>query len=151
MTRFASRWFLLLLPLLLVNCSSADFNREWTAALADPHRGTPQDITGPWLGTWRSDANGHHGVLRCVVSHEDAKSGDYRFHYHATYGKMLSAAYGVTEQVQRKGDHFILTGDHDLGYLAGGMYHYDGTSTVKNMKSTYRSSADHGVFELERP
>ncbi len=151
MKSFLSRWFLLLLPLVLAQCGTAGFEQEWKTALADPHQSAPQDITGDWTGTWRSDANGHHGVLRCVISHEDGKSDDYRFHYHATYGQMLTVAYVVTEQVKRKGDHFILTGDHDLGYLAGGMYHYEGTSTMKNMKSTYRSSADHGVFDLARP
>jgi hypothetical protein len=151
MRSYLRHWFFVLLPRLLTQCGTASFDQEWKTTLADPHQKTPQDITGAWAGTWRSDANGHHGVLRCIVSHEDGKSDDYRFHYHATYGKMLSAAYVVTEQVKRRGDHFILTGDHDLGYFAGGMYHYEGSATAKTMKSTYRSPADHGVFELARP
>ena len=148
---FLRPWFFLLLPLLLTQCGTAGYEKEWNTALVDPQQKSPKDITGAWIGTWRSEANGHHGVLRCVISRENGKADDYRFHYHATYGAMLTVAYGVTEQVKRAGDHFILTGDHDLGYLAGGMYHYNGSATVKSMKSTYRSPADHGVFELARP
>jgi hypothetical protein len=150
MNRLASFAVLLFLCLLLANCSG-NFNQEWDRAIAAQHKGIPNDITGAWLGTWHSDANGHHGELRCVVSREDHDANNYRFHYHATYGQMLNAAYVVTEQVKRKGDHFVLTGEHDLGYLAGGLYHYEGTSTTREMRSTYRSSADHGTFELKRP
>jgi len=151
MTRFSLRCLFALLPLLLGNCTSADFNHEWDKAMAS-RSGPPKDITGPWLGSWHSDANGHHGELRCVVLPEDRKSDDYRFYYHAIYGNFLTVAYTVTEQVHRnRQGNYDLRGEHNLGYFAGGLYHYEGVSTTTKMRSTYRSSADHGTFELARP
>ncbi len=64
----------------------------------------------------------------------------------------LTAAFNVvTEQVQRHGKQFQIRGEHDLGYLAGGLYHYEGKATVSEMESTYRCPADHGFFALKRP
>jgi hypothetical protein len=140
----------LFLTLLLANCSG-NFNQEWDQAMTAQKKGLPNDITGAWLGTWRSEVNGHHGELRCVVASEDHKSDNYRFHYHAVYGNFLTAAYVVTEQAERRGSQFKIHGEHDLGYLAGGIYHYEGTATIGEMHSTYRCPADHGVFELKRP
>lgn len=146
------RWILALLPLLVASCSTAGFERQWKTTVAAQKKHPSPDITGAWTGTWRSDANGHHGVLRCLVTREAEKSDNYRFYYHATYGSVLTAAYTVTEQVHRnRAGAYDISGEHNLGYFAGGLYHYQGASTVQNMKSTYRSSADRGVFELARP
>jgi len=42
-------------------------------------------------------------------------------------------------------------GDENLGWLAGGVYHYEGRVSPTNFHSTYRSKYDHGTFEMGRP
>jgi hypothetical protein len=42
-------------------------------------------------------------------------------------------------------------GSADLGSLAGGMYHYEGHANSDTFYVTYRSSEDHGQFNMKRP
>jgi hypothetical protein len=132
--------------LLLAGCSTA-FKREWKQAKAVT--APQQGILGRWEGTWHSEANGHHGDLRCVVTKlwED----EYRFAYHATFWKVFSANYAITQKVRRVGDGFTMTGDADLGKLYGGVFTYEGRATSINFFSAYRTASDHGVFEMVRP
>lgn len=134
----------------LCSCSTG-FNREWSKATAQAAAQPPKDITGPWRGTWRSDANGHHGELRCIVSSLDSKTGSSRFHYHATFLNTLSATYDVTHVVKYASGGFTFSGDQMLTGLGGGMYHYEGKGTPLEFHATYRSASDHGVFEMKRP
>lgn len=147
----------LALAFLLASCS-ANYNREWNQALADraalKGKGT---VTGPWQGTWRSEANGHHGELRCIVSRAPAAGkadgGDlHRFHYHATFAGTFSATYDVMHRVKEspRGD-FTFSGDQVLTGLGGGFYHYEGKGTAEQFRATFRSESDRGVFELRRP
>ena len=149
--------------LMLTSCS-AGFNREWRQALADGRGSERHELTGAWQGTWRSEVNGHHGELRCIVSlvgkdgypeGSDAHScyigQTTRFHYHATFMKSLSATYDVTHQVFRTKDGFTFSGDQKLSGIGGGFYHYEGRGTPARFSATFRRASDHGVFELERP
>lgn len=130
---------------LLSGCSG--FGREWRAAAKLP---TPtNDIAGRWEGRWVSDANGHHGKLRCVMTRE---AGDAcRARFHATYAGIFSFGYTATLQVTNEATGFRLRGEADLGKLAGGVYHYDGIASPTNFNSTYRCAVDHGRFEMARP
>lgn len=131
----------------LFSCS-ANFNQQWKQAVATK---PAADITGPWLGYWHSDANGHQGELRSIVTVLDEKTGACRFQYHATFMKFLSGGYAVTHLVQRTKDGFTFSGDQPLTGLGGGLYHYEGKATPQEFHATYRSEGDHGVFEMKRP
>src|SRR5687767_5977988 len=101
--------FALLLAVSLSGCST--FHREWKQAAALP---TPtDDITGRWQGRWKSEATGHQGTLRCVVSKESPAK--YRFLYRPVWKKILHGTYTVLQDVQREGNVFKMHGSADLG------------------------------------
>jgi hypothetical protein len=41
-------------------------------------------------------------------------------------------------------------GAANLGFMAGGVYRYEGTATPSRFHSTYTSKYDHGTFDMER-
>lgn len=129
---------------LLAGCSS--FNREWKgAAIAT----SPGEIQGKWLGHWRSDKDDHTGALQCVVT---KGAGDtYCAHFVATYWKIFTFAYVAQLRGTPDGDAVKLSGDQDLGSLAGGIYRYEGSATNTDFNCTYSSKYDHGKFILSRP
>ena len=131
--------------LLLVGCSS--FPRDWKRGLrADP---TPiSAIEGYWEGTWESDVNGHRGVLRAIITHE---GGDrYHARFRATYRKLLRFGMAVPLTAEQHGDVSTFQGQADLGWLAGGIYHYDGHATFQDFEATYSCKRDHGTFRMTR-
>ncbi len=105
---------------------------------------------GKWDGTWHSDASGHNGRLRCVVTGPVNKAGDYDFFYHATWMGFLSGSYKSTHNVQSKGDTHVFKGEHKMPDWAGGLYHYDGSIKGTQFKADYKSSADHGTYTMKR-
>jgi hypothetical protein len=130
---------------LLAGCSS--FNREWKDALKEQKAAT--GLGGPWEGHWVSDVNGHNDRLRCVITEQS--TNQYDAHFHATYKKVFHFGYTVPLQVRTEGDHYIFSGEADLGTMAGGLYTYEGNATGTNFFSTYKSKYDHGKFEMSRP
>jgi hypothetical protein len=133
--------------MLVLLCGCSSFNKEWKAAIKAP---IPHNsIEGPWTGEWRSEKNGHHGALRCVVS--KASDTTYRAHYHAVYWKILRYSYVATLNGEKRNGAVHLRGEADLGKLAGGVYKYDGAATAAEFQSTYSSKYDHGKFEMRRP
>lgn len=106
-------------------------------------------MEGRWEGHWLSDVNGHNGKLLCIVSRQE--TGDYSAWFKATYKKVLKFSYTVPLIVDPLDTGWKFSGHEDLGKLAGGVYHYEGTATATNFHSTYRSKYDHGVFEMTRP
>ncbi len=141
--RWAARICLALLLITLSGCST--FHHEWKQAATQP---TTDDITGRWQGTWKSEATGHHGTLRCVVSKESPER--YRFLYRATWKKIFHGTYTVFEDVRHEGNVFKMHGGADLGKMYGGRYEYDGEATPPNFFSRYRSRDDHGTFQMTR-
>lgn len=125
-------------------CSS--FHKEWKAATRQP---IPQNsIEGPWAGEWRSDANGHHGSLRCVVTKKSDST--YRAHYRAHFMKVFRYTYAATLHGTEENGMVRLQGEADLGKLAGGVYKYEGTATPTDLHSTYASKHDHGNYQMQR-
>jgi hypothetical protein len=129
---------------LLVGCSS--FNKQWKDA---PVASSPGDITGKWQGHWRSDKDDHTGALKCVVTKLD---GDrYCAYFVATYWKIFTFAYQAELTGKAEGNAVKLSGEQDLGSLAGGIYKYDGSSTNSDFNCTYTSKYDEGKFIMRRP
>ncbi len=137
---------LALAVLMAVGCQS--FDRTWRKATAAP---MPQDFSGPWEGEWVSEANGHRGKLRCVVTPGAAPSDPCAFHYWATWGIFrgsFTTAYPVTSVGQGR---WQFKGASDLGTL-GGVYHHEGEATTERFQATYQSSrGDHGTMTMARP
>ena len=137
----------LLLLLALVSTGCSTFHRDWNRAAADPI--PSHSLEGRWQGNWLSEANRHHGRLRCLIS--KTADGKYRAQFHANYMKFLSFGYAVVMEVQEKGEDFRFQGRADLGRFAGGEYHYEGQATATNFFSTYNSKFDQGTFRMTRP
>lgn len=125
-------------------CSS--FERDWKAAAAAPAPSDP--LAGLWEGEWRSRATGHGGGLRSIIT--PLAEGGYLARYQARYGCCFSFEYSVPMTVAREGDRDRFQGSADLGFLAGGEYHYGGEASQGRFSCTYRADSDHGVFELKR-
>jgi hypothetical protein len=123
------------------------FHHDWEVA---SHQSVPAtELKGRWEGFWLSDANAHTGKLRCVISQKE--DGDYRARFHAKYGKVFSFGYTVTLKVEPLGDSYKFQGQANLGWLAGGVYSYEGHADQTNFFSTYSSKYDHGTFQMTRP
>jgi hypothetical protein len=146
--KFISRWLPLgLCAIAFAGCST--FNRDWKAAANMPV--PTDDIQGRWEGTWQSDASSHKDVLQCLMTKRADGKFDARFHAKYKRGVTLTFGYTAPLNVTRDGDNFKFTGDADLGWYAGGVYHYEGNATLTNFFSTYSCKYDHGTFHMTRP
>jgi hypothetical protein len=143
----------------LTSCSIG-FHSDWRKAAKADATLQPKNLGGAWEGTWKSIASGHNGKLKAVatsVPTKDGASEKYVFRYHATWGKVLSGTFQAehtakpaTDSKGRKEGKVLLSGEKDLGTL-GGVYSFTGTATPSTFHADYKSSMDHGVFELKRP
>lgn len=109
-------------------------------------------MAGRWEGTWRSEVNGHSDQLRAVIT--TGSNGVYSTRFHARYKKGIlrfSFGYSVPLQVRQTNDTHQFHGEADLGWLAGGVYRYEGSATGTNFFSTYRCKYDRGTFQMTRP
>ncbi len=141
------RFLSLALALICLSSCSLSFNREWRAARKD---GPKAGVEGAWQGTWKSDVNGHHGSLRCVVGPVKNKEGDHCFHYHATWAHIFSGAYRADHRVTARKDSATFTGQHDMPEWAGGRYTYCGTVKGDSFSACYQCAKDKGTFEMKR-
>ena len=132
------------LTLLLPSCGIG-FQAKWARAGKAPTDG----LSGRWTGIWKSDVNGHHGTLKCVVSAPDT-AGKREFFYRATWLSILSASFKTEKSVMKKGDKFEFEGSKDLGVM-GGEFRCIGSATPEKFSARYESFYDHGKFELTRP
>ena len=137
---------LMTLPILLL-CGCSTFNRDWKEAARQPL--APDSIEGRWEGKWLSDANGHTGKLRCLLSRES--DSRYSARFRATYWKVFRFSYTVPLRFEQRDGLWQFTGEENLGKLAGGVYHYEGRVALTNFSATYRSQYDHGTFQMRRP
>jgi len=138
----------LVLVTLATGCRS--YERAWKSALATPTPTTT--IEGPWIGQWESDHNHHHGPLRCILKH--VTNSVYSAAFKAGYGiGIFKLTFGYTANFQGEKDEtpFVFQGDANLGWYAGGVYHYSGRIVPTNFSCIYTSKYDFGVFRLERP
>lgn len=122
-----------------------DFNRRWQLPAAPPS--AANELQGRWAGEWVSEANGHRGALRCILSKID--SGGYEVVFYAKYCGGLRVCYSLRLQGQKTGDRLLLNGEMDLGRLAGGVYTYKGEANEKEFNCAYRCKYDHGAFHLK--
>jgi len=138
----------------LGGCST--FERDWEAA-ASAGAAAEGSLEGRWQGTWLSEVNEHTGDLRAIVTRREKDTGsqaeprpEYDARYHATYGCCFSFEYTVPMTASREGETLRFEGSADLGWLAGGVYHYTGEVRGDEFHSTYKSEDDHGTFRMRR-
>ncbi len=138
---------LALIPALLFTSGCASFNRDYQQALL---QGEPKDgIEGPWIGSWLSDKNGHHGELRGIITKVEGNTYETRFK--AKFMKVFTYTSEAEFEMQPHNDGFEFFGTKKLGWLAGGEYTYEGRVSPKEFFSTYKNKWDHGTFQMERP
>ena len=132
--------------LLMGGCSS--FNRDWRQAAQVPAQG----VEGRWIGGWHSDYNQHEGPLRCLITKKDGNTYHTRFHAKYKLGFLtISYPYDMDMTITLNAKTYSFKGEADLGWLAGGVYQYDGNGTLANIDMDYQASKDHGTFRLYRP
>lgn len=145
-----ARWragFSLVALLCVAGCST--FDRDWDAAGA-LHPAGSTDITGRWQGNWASNVSSHSGELRCLIT-RDSDRKLYHARYAATYLGVFHFNYDMDMTGQREGEWVKLSGQADLGGMAGGVYHYDAHANATDFFATYKSDEDNGRFTLKRP
>ena len=145
-----------LLAVLLFWRSCCSSEAWWQAAGVGPGAGATSAsapvelLEGRWEGTWSSQARDDRGKLRCIIT----KLSDDKYHaeFLATYARILTFKQPVDLSVQKKDGpgRWAFKGQSDLGWLAGGVYTYEGHVTGQEFLSTYTASADHGEFRLTR-
>ncbi len=122
----------------------AHFRRRWQKYRAGG--GVENLLKGRWLGSWVSEVNGHHGELKCLLIPNGPHS--YCASFYATYAKRLRVCYDVVLHARVLEGKVRLEGEANLGKLGGGVYHYEGEATAKELNCTYRCKFDAGRFCL---
>jgi hypothetical protein len=129
---------------------SMGFNNDWDAAASAP---PADDITGRWVGTWTSQATGHTGELRALIS--KSPDNQYEARYHAMFGSIFSFEYSARFTPVRRDGLFHFNGSYDLGFVsdlfADRIYQYTGQATPADYRADYSSENDRGTFLLKRP
>jgi hypothetical protein len=62
----------------------------------------------------------------------------------------FTASYTVPLSVEPQDSGSRFRGEADLGWLAGGVYRYEGHATATNFFSTYECKYDGGTFRMTR-
>lgn len=141
---------LMLLAALLL-CTGC-YQARWSAAGRQP---TPAGgIDGRWTGTWRSTASGHSGGLRCIVS--EVTPHTFKADFQASYAWLFTFSYQATMRIKAadpatRPGYAYFAGEQNLGWLAGGLYTYDGKVGTTEFFCDYRSKDDRGTFQMTRP
>lgn len=127
------------------------FNQDWKKAA--PQSATTNDLGGRWQGVWMSESSGHTDKLRCLIT--CGEDGKYQARFHAKYHTIVSFGYTVPLNLEpgtaTASNTWKFSGVADLGWAAGGIYHYEGHADSTNFFSNYSSKYDHGVFNMTRP
>jgi len=134
----------------LSSCGTGSYSRGFAAASAAMAR-PPVNAEGPWQGSWRSDVNGHHGPLWCVVRRNPDHPGNYDFRYHAGWGILRFGDYTHTVPARLSGDGSLRLSGAMILPAGLGTYRVDGRLTRETFVAAYRSASDRGTMELWRP
>ncbi len=130
--------------LLATGCSR--FEKNWKLAGQEDFPET--ELTGRWMGTWTSEADGHNGDLRCLIRKLDNSA--YQAEFRSTFGGVFRFDHTVTLYAVNLRGMWTFEGSEDLGMFAGGMYTYKGKAGQNKFFSTYKSRGDEGTFEMYR-
>ncbi len=144
------RFLCFLITLASLSLSGCGFNHEYKKALAAYEAGRYEAPAGPWAGEWTTTTNGHSGDLRAIVTPAENEPGSYDFRYHATWAKILSGGYKVRFPVEKRGSHYVVDGEQNLGFF--GTFGHKATIDSDSFDATYSNDkGDLGNFSLRRP
>ncbi|MGJ8698048.1 MAG: hypothetical protein ACSHYF_17140 [Verrucomicrobiaceae bacterium] len=141
------RWLLLASLTLLASCSSYHLDYEKAAK----NFKEAKDPAGPWQGTWKSEVNGHHGPLWCLVSRDPQKPNDWKFRYRAGWGILKFGDYTHPVNAPLKPNGTLPLDDKMTLPNNFGTYAVKGTITPKDFKVRYQGNGDKGTMTLARP
>ena len=108
--------------------------------------------TGPWVGNWKSDWNGHEGPLWCIVTETPNQPGSFDFRYRAGWGIFKFGNYVHTLKTAKTAEGALLVkGEMELPKLVG-THSLDGAVSNAAFDASYKSDkGDHGKMILRRP
>ena len=142
-----ARWLAALPLLLLISCSG--YQRDFHRATQEFQQN--QSPKGPWNGTWKSEVNGHHGPLWCLVSQDPNSQQTWHFRYRAGWGLLKFGDYThrVTTSLRPNGSlplNASMTLPSNLG-----TYTVKGQITPTEFTVRYEGNHDKGTMTLTRP
>ena len=138
---------LVLLFFLLAAPGCSHFASDWNGVSKAVEPGA---VDGQWTGTWTSETGHGSSDLKCLLT--TTAPDRYLAQFHAAYWSIFHFDQTVTlVTTSNQNGHLLASGDADLGFFAGGVYHYDADITPTHFTAAYSSSADHGKFDLHRP
>jgi hypothetical protein len=123
-----------------------DFWRQ-CACVSSAYAGA-RDLSGCWDGCWTSHTTGHNGQLQAVIT--PCRGNTFHVRFHGTFFKLLSFEYEIDMTGTPTESGYAISGQKDLGKLAGGMFYYSGYVRGDDFVVTYRTCKDHGVFVMKR-
>lgn len=131
--------------LLLASCSS--YQKDFRNTSLTKPSPTP---TGAWKGTWKSEVNGHHGPLWCLVSQAPNDPHLWDFRYRAGWGILQFGDY--THRIRTTKKNNTLSLNHSMTLPKNfGTYRVIGKVTPSEFTTTYQGSGDKGTMTLTRP
>ncbi|MCA9251788.1 MAG: hypothetical protein R3E58_09820 [Phycisphaerae bacterium] len=146
--RHQTRWISCLIACVSLALASgcSRFDKNWKEAGQQdfPESG----LAGRWMGTWTSEADGHSGELKCLVT--DLNGGAYQAAFRSKFGGIFRFDHTTTLYAVNLRGMWTFEGSEDLGLFAGGLYTYKGKAGSNKFFSTYKSRNDEGSFEMYR-
>ncbi len=141
----------ILASVFLASCSSyqGDF-RAATKKFKETSK-PASTLSGPWKGTWKSEANGHHGPLWCMVSQDAKDPSLWNFRYRAGWGIFKFGDY--THQVKTQptlSGNMPVRGKMTLPNNFG-TYAVEGSINRDRFNLRYKGNGDKGTMALTRP
>lgn len=131
---------------ILIAGGCSGFDKNWKEA---GQQDFPESqLSGRWLGSWTSEADGHSGELRCLIT--DLNGGAYRASFRSKFGGIFRFDHTVTLYAVNLRGMWTFEGSEDLGMFAGGVYNYKGKAGSNKFFATYKSRGDNGSFEMYR-
>ena len=145
-----SLWFGILATLLLASCSS--YQRDFGTSVKEyrPVIKRKPSPAGPWKGTWKSEVNGHHGPLWCMIAKDETLPDTYNFRYRAGWGVLQFGDY--THRIATKEKNGILPLNHSMTLPKNfGTYRIKGQVSPTLFKCHFEGNGDKGTMILQRP
>lgn len=142
-----TRWLTVIPVALLVSCSGYQRDFKRAASEFQPSK-TP---AGPWKGTWKSDVNGHHGPLWCIVSNDHLAPKTWHFRYRAGWGVLQFGDY-VHSVDTALNAHGNLPLDASMTLPKNfGTYAVKGQVTPTQFNVRFEGNGDKGTMTMTRP
>lgn len=132
---------------LLTAGGCGNYNALWRQATTRPVEHS-DPLVGAWEGTWTSELREDGGRLWCLITKRP--DGRYDARFKAIYWGLLTAKYTIALTTEKLADIWRFHGQEDLGFMAGGIYGYEGYTDGAKFVCTYSSAYDEGFFRMKR-